>query len=107
MSNAIIIVPTAGRTYEDIVADREKGVKKIGEKGQYSIRDNLMETRYSEEMLKSLGIISKKMFFLSKVLESMAGCEVAYFASGWENDDLTKDEHQIAAEMGIDILAEE
>ena len=105
--NAIIILPTTGRTYDDIVAAREEGVRKIAEKGQFTVRDNLVETRYSDDMLKSLGIVSKKTFFLSKVLEAMSGCELAYFAPGWATDDLTNEEHQIAVQSGIEILSGE
>lgn len=104
MLNAIICIPTAGRTYDDIVADRAAASKAIEAKGQYAIRDSLVEMRYPDETLDKMGVIWKDMFYLSKALELTSGCDMAYFTPGWAKDKQTKTLHDIAQDTGLEIV---
>ena len=104
MLNAIICIPTTGRTYDAIVADRAEASKAIEALGQYAIRDSLVEMRYPDETLDKMGIIWKDMFYLSKILELAAGCDLAYFTPGWAKDKQTKTVHDLAKAEGLQII---
>lgn len=82
MKKAMISMPMAGRTSEEIVAARNKAI----------------------HVLEGYG----PLCFLAKSLEEMSKCHCAYFCKGWDADHVRgcKIEHDAAKAYGLEIVYE-
>lgn len=100
MKKLFISQPMGGKTDKEILEERQKAIevaqKLIGE--SVEAIDSFFEDDPPED-IKSRGV-----WCLGKSLELLAGADVAYFASGWEEARGCKIEHTCAVEYGIDRI---
>jgi len=104
---AMLSQPMAGRTEEEIVADREKAIAALGERGYQVVNTLFTDEWYRPENMTARGVEQVPLCFLAKSLENMSLCHAAYFCKGWEKARGCKIEHQAAIEYGLDIIYEE
>lgn len=89
----------------------EKEIKRIRKKVQCHflmqgdvIADTLFN--FDDEQLKKIGVKSLGLFYLSRSLEQMAYCDIAYFCKGWEKARGCRIEHEAAVAYGLDVIYE-
>lgn len=89
----------------------EKEIKRIRKKVQCHfsmqgdvIADTLFD--FDDEHLEKEGVKSLGLFYLSRSLEEMAYCDIAYFCKGWEKARGCKIEHEAAVAYGLEIIYE-
>ncbi len=97
MKKLFISQPMKGKTNEQILAEREKAIesakKCLGE-----------DVEVIDSFFKDAPHDAKPLWFLGKSLELLAGADVAYFASEWEEYRGCKIEHECATQYGITIV---
>ena len=106
IKKAILSQPMAGKTYEEIVATREKAMAALKEKGQEVIETLFTYECYSKEQMQKRGVVQIPICFLAKSLENMSLCHAAYFCKGWEKARGCKIEHDAAVAYGLEIIYE-
>lgn len=100
----IIIQPTKGRTYEEIIAARDKGAQALTARG-IQVRDTLMiETRYTEEQLEKMGVVSREAFFTAEIMRMMSLCKAAALVGDWKKDERCKRLKLAAEWFGVELL---
>lgn len=106
IKKAILSQPMAGKTYEEIVATREKAMAALKEKGYEVIETLFTDECYSKEQMQKRGVVQIHICFLAKSLENMSLCHAAYFCKGWEKARGCKIEHDAAVAYGLEIIYE-
>ena len=107
MKKAMLSQPMAGKTNEEIVATREKGINALEEKGYEIVNTLFTDEWYSKDAMTERGVVQIPLCFLAKSLENMSRCHAAYFCKGWENARGCRIEHEAAVAYGLEILYEE
>lgn len=107
MKKAMISQPMAGKTEKEIVATRERAMKRLEGLGYVFINTLFTDEWYSSDSMKERGVANIPLCFLAKSLENMSLCHAAYFAKGWEQARDCRLEHEAATAYGLVILYEE
>lgn len=103
---AMLSQPMAGKTQEEIIATRERAVKRLEELGYEVVNTLFTDEWYSKENMEKRGVVNVPMCFLAKSLENMSHCHAAYFCEGWENARGCRIEHVTAVAYGLKIINE-
>jgi hypothetical protein len=106
MKKAMFSQPMAGLTDEEIVATRDKAVKRLTELGYEVVNTYFTDEWYSKEKMAERGVVQIPLCFMAKSLENMSLCHAAYFAKGWEKARGCRLEHEAATAYGLEILYE-
>jgi hypothetical protein len=106
MKKAMFSQPMAGLTDEEIVATRDKAVKRLTELGYEVVNTYFTDEWYSKEKMTERGVVQIPLCFMAKSLENMSLCHAAYFAKGWEKARGCRLEHEAATAYGLEILYE-
>lgn len=104
---AMLSQPMNGKTDEEIVATRERAIKKLEAAGYEVVNTLFTDEWYSSESMKKRGVENIPLCFLAKSLENMSLCNAAYFCKGWDKARGCKIEHDAATAYGLDIIYEE
>lgn len=104
---AMLSQPMGGKTEEEIVATRERAVKKLEAAGYEVINTLFTDEWYSKEKMAERGVVQIPLCFLAKSLENMSLCHVAYFCEGWEHARGCRIEHAAAKAYGLEIIYED
>lgn len=104
---AMISQPMRGKTDEEIVADRNRAIKALEEKGYEIVNTLFTDEWYSKENMAERGVVQIPLCFLAKSLDNMSRCHAAYFVKGWENARGCKIEHEVAVAYGLTVIEEE
>lgn len=106
MKKAMISQPMAGRTDEEIVADRERATVFLKGYGYEIVNTHFTDEWYSKEAMEERGVVQIPLCFLAKSLENMSLCHAAFFCKGWENARGCRVEHEAAVAYGLEIIYE-
>ena len=106
MKKAMLSQPMAGKSEEEIIATRDKAIKKKKKKGFEIVNTLFTDEWYSKENMAERGVIQIPLCFLAKSLENMSLCHAVYFCKGWENARGCKIEHEAAKAYGLEIIYE-
>lgn len=94
MKKLFISQPMKGKSDQDILEERKKAIREaeklLGE--PVEVIDSFFQAAPAD---------AKPLWFLGKSLELLAGADVAYFASGWQDARGCKIEHTCTVEYGI------
>ena len=104
---AMLSQPMGGKTEEEIVATRERAVKKLEAAGYEVVNTLFTDEWYSQEKMAERGVVQIPLCFLAKSLENMSLCHVAYFCEGWEHARGCRIEHAAAKAYGLEIIYED
>ena len=104
---AMISQPMAGKTEEQIVADRERAIAYLESKGFEVVNTKFTDEWYSREKMQERGVVQIPLCFLAKSLENMSLCHAAYFVKGWHDARGCRIEHEAAVNYGLTIIYEE
>lgn len=107
VAKAMLSQPMAGKTDEEIIANREKAIAVLRDKGYEVVNTLFTDEWYSKEAMESRGVVQIPLCFLAKSLENMSLCHAAYFCKGWEKARGCKIEHDTAVAYGLEIIYEE
>lgn len=94
MKKLFISQPMAGKTDEEIFAERERAIKAAEE----LLREPV---EVIDSFFQSAPVGAKPLWFLGKSLELLSGADIAYFAKDWQKARGCKIEHECAVEYGI------
>lgn len=97
MKKLFISQPMRGKTDEEILATREKAIKKAEKQVGETVE-------VIDSFFQSAPADAKPLWFLGKSLELLSNADVAYFASGWENARGCLIENTCAIEYGITVI---
>jgi hypothetical protein len=104
---AMLSQPMGGKTEEEIVATRERAIKKLEAAGYEVVNTLFTDEWYSQEKMAERGVVQIPLCFLAKSLENMSLCHVAYFCEGWEHARGCRIEHAAAKAYGLEIMYED
>lgn len=104
---AMLSQPMAGKTDEEIIATREKAIADLKSKKYEIVNTLFTDEWYSNESMKTRGVVQIPLVFLAKSLENMSLCDAAYFCKGWEKARGCRIEHEVAVAYGLEIIYEE
>ena len=104
---AMLSQPMAGKTDEEIIATREKAIAVLKSKKYEIVNTLFTDEWYSNESMKTRGVVQIPLVFLAKSLENMSLCDAAYFCKGWEKARGCRIEHEAAVAYGLEIIYEE
>ena len=107
MKKAMLSQPMAGKSESEIIVTREKAIRVLNERGFYIVNTLFTDDWYSNEQMKSRGVVQIPLCFLAKSLENMSLCHAAYFCKGWELARGCTIEHDAAVAYGLEIIYEE
>lgn len=107
MKKVMISQPMAGKTDDEIEANRDKAIASLTSKGYEIVNTLFTDEWYSKEKMEERGVVQIPLCFLAKSLENMSKCHAAYFCKGWEQARGCKIEHDTAVAYGLDIIYEE
>ena len=107
MKKAMISQPMAGKTDEEIVAQRERAKQFLEAQGYEFVNTLFTDEWYSKEKMAERGVVQIPLRFMAKSLENMSLCHAAYFCKGWENARGCRIENEAAKAYGLAILYEE
>lgn len=99
--------PMNGLTEEEIIATRERAIRKLQNEGYEIINTYFSDEWYSRDSMKERGVVQIPICFLAKSLENMSLCDTVFFCKGWENARGCKIEHDVAKAYGVTIIYEE
>lgn len=97
----IIIQPTAGRTYEQLIADRDRGAAALLERGLQPIDTLLTEARYTQSREAQP---HPEALALADQLRAMAQCTHACLVAGWEDDEKCVHLKEMALWLGLGFV---
>ena len=100
MKKLFISQPMKDKTDNEILAEREKAIKKAEEKIGEPVE-------VIDSFFQSAPADARPLWFLGKSLELLSTADVAYFADGWTEARGCRVEHLCAVEYGIDIIHNE
>lgn len=106
MKKAMLSQPMAGKTDEEIVANREKAIAALEALGYKVVNTLFTDEWYGKEAMEGRGVVQIPLCFLAKSLENMSLCHAAYFCKGWENARGCRIEHEAAKAYGLEIIYE-
>ena len=106
MKKAMISLPMAGRTQEEIVAARNKAIHVLEGYGYEVVNTLFTDEWYGADAMKLRGVVNIPLCFLAKSLEAMSKCHAVYFCKGWESARGCKIEHDAAKAYGLEIMYE-
>ncbi|MBS5588708.1 MAG: DUF4406 domain-containing protein [[Clostridium] spiroforme] len=97
MKKLFISQPMRGKTDEEILKEREQAVKEAEAvlKEPVEVIDSFFQSAPAD---------AKPLWFLGKSLELLAGADIAYFASGWQEARGCKIEHDACVSYGIKVI---
>ena len=78
----MISQPMRGKTREQIESERAKAVEMLEAVG-YEVVETVFD--FDKEKLAAAGVVNVPLYYLSKSIEAMSKCELAYFAPGWSD----------------------
>lgn len=104
---AMLSQPMNGLTEEEIIATRERAIRKLQNEGYEVINTYFSDEWYSRDSMKERGVVQIPICFLAKSLENMSLCDTVFFCKGWENARGCKIEHDVAKAYGVTIIYEE
>lgn len=107
MKKVMISQPMAGKTDEEIVAQRERAKRLLEAQGYEFVNTLFTDEWYSKEKMEERGVVQIPLCFMAKSLENMSLCHAAYFCKGWESARGCRIEHEAAKAYGLTILYEE
>ena len=107
MKKVMISQPMAGKTDEEIVAQRERAKRLLEAQGYEFVNTLFTDEWYSKEKMEKRGVVQIPLCFMAKSLENMSLCHAAYFCKGWESARGCRIEHEAAKAYGLTILYEE
>lgn len=99
--------PMNGLTEEEIIATRERAIRKLQNEGYEVVNTYFSDEWYSRDSMKERGVVQIPICFLAKSLENMSLCDTVFFCKGWENARGCKIEHDVAKAYGVTIIYEE
>lgn len=103
---AMISQPMRGKTDEEIVADRNRAIQALEEKGYEVVNTLFTDEWYSKESMEEREVVQVPLCFLAKSLDNMSRCHAAYFVKGWEDARGCKIEHDAAVAYGLTVIEE-
>lgn len=105
---AMISLPMAGRTTEEIVTARNEAINALESMGYEIVNTLFTDEWYSSDSMKMRGVVNVPLCFLARSLENMSKCHVAYFCKGWDAENVRgcKIEHEAAKAYGLKIIYE-
>ena len=103
---AMISQPMAGKTEEEIVADRNRAIAYLESQGYEVINTLFIDEWYSQKSMDERGVVNVPLCFLAKSLENMSLCDVAYFVDGWDKARGCQVEHFAAKSYGVKVIYE-
>jgi hypothetical protein len=104
---AMLSQPMGGKTDDEIVATRERAIAALHCMGYDVVNTLFTDEWYSDESMKSRGVVQIPLCFLAKSLENMSLCHAVYFVKGWEQARGCRIEHEAAKAYGLKIIYEE
>ena len=104
---AMLSQPMNGLTEEEIIATRERAIRKLQNEGYEIINTYFSDEWYGRDSMKERGVVQIPICFLAKSLENMSLCDAVFFCKGWENARGCKIEHDVAKAYGVTIIYEE
>jgi hypothetical protein len=104
MKKAMISQPMAGKTEEEILAEKAKAVKVLKEKGYEIVNTYFGDDFDKPESLRNIGVQNIPLYFLAQSLAKMSTCDAVYFCKGWEFARGCLVEYRAAASYGLDII---
>lgn len=104
---AMLSQPMGGKTDDEIVATRERAIAALHRIGYDVVNTLFTDEWYSDESMKSRGVVQIPLCFLAKSLENMSLCHAVYFVKGWEQARGCRIEHEAAKAYGLKIIYEE
>lgn len=107
MKKAMLSIPLARRTREEIIEGRKRAIKALTDMGFEVVNTNFDSEWYSKGAMAERGVVQVPLCYLAKSLEQMCMCHAAYFCKGWENARGCRIEHEAAKAYGLEILYEE
>lgn len=106
IKKAMISMPMAGRTQEEIVTTRNEAISILEALGYEVVNTLFTDEWYNPEAMNERGVVNIPLCFLAKSLESMSKCHVAYFCKYWSGARGCKIEHEAAKAYGLEIIYE-
>lgn len=109
MSKRVMISqPMAGKTVEEIRADRNRAVDAIEKMGCFDeVVDTLFDDfSYNPKLLRAGGVKHVALYMLGTALRCMSQCDAVYFCDGWLSARGCQIEHAAAAAYGLKIIYE-
>lgn len=109
MKKAMISQPMNGFTDKQIKTIRDRAIKRLKTMGY-----EVVDTFFTKDNPNSGWVttveyssLNTPIYYLSKSIEAMAGCDAVYFCKGWREARGCKIEHEIASEYGLEVLEED
>lgn len=104
----MISQPMAGKTVEEIRADRNRAVDAIE---KMSCFDEVVDTlfndfSYNPKLLRAGGVKHVALYMLGTVLRCMSQCDAVYFCDGWLSARGCQIEHAAAEAYGLKMMIE-
>lgn len=109
MSKKVMISqPMAGKTVEEIRADRNRALDAIEKMGCFDeVVDTLFdEFSYNPELLRARGVKHVALYMLGTALRCMGHCDAVFFCHGWEIARGCRIEYAAAEAYGLKIMDE-
>ncbi len=107
MKKAMMSIPLAGKTDEEIRMARERAVKALTERGFEIVNVRFDSEWYSPEQMAERGVVQIPLCYLAKSLEQMTLSHAVYFCNGWEKARGCQIEHDAAIAYGLEIIYED
>lgn len=101
MKKAMISQPMAGKTEEEILAEKAKAVEILKEKGYEVVNTYFADEWTKKENMEKEGVKYIPLCFLAKSLAKMSTVDAVYFCKGWENARGCVVEHEAATNYGL------
>ena len=103
---AFISLPTAGRTFPDILTARNNARETLHRLG-YATVDNVdYEILSNKTILANNGITRPDLYLLAQGLKEMSRCDAVYFCVGWGSSRECQIEFLVAQKYGLKRLFE-
>jgi len=106
MEKIMISQPMRGFSEKEIVETRNRFLEYCKSNNYKVINTYFADEWYSKEKMKDRGVEQIPLCFLSKSIENMSLCNIAYFSKGWEEARGCKIEHDVAKAYGMEIVYE-
>ena len=101
MKKAMISQPMAGKGEATILAEKDKAVKVLKEKGYEIVNTYFGDDFDKPESLRNIGVQNIPLYFLAQSLAKMSTCDAVYFCKGWEKARGCHVEHEAATNYGL------
>ena len=104
MDSGFIIQPKAGVKYEDVIAARAAAAQALTQRKLQPVDTLNVETKYTDEIMTRMGVVSKACFILAEELRLMSMCRAAYLCKGWKKDPNSERLKTAAEWFGLEII---